>query len=57
MDIDLNDIRALYTVIMLVMFLGIVWWAYSRKRKARFREASQLPFNEPEHPRQESRHE
>ena len=57
MEFDITDIRALFTVIMLVLFLGIVWWAYSRKRKARFHEASQLPFNEPEHPRQESRHE
>jgi cytochrome c oxidase cbb3-type subunit 4 len=52
---DINDIRAWHTVIMLAVFLGIVWWAYSRKRKARFDEASQLPFNEPEQPANETK--
>ncbi len=49
----INDIRAWYTVVMLVMFLGIVWWAYSGRQKRRFDEAARLPFTEPEHPRGE----
>jgi cytochrome c oxidase cbb3-type subunit 4 len=47
---DINDIRALYSVLMFVMFIGIIIWAYSRKQKDRFNEASNLPFNEPEKP-------
>lgn len=57
---DINDIRAWHTVIMLAVFLGIVWWAYSKKRKARFHEAAHLPFNEPEQPvndKEQQRHE
>ncbi|UCE89296.1 MAG: cbb3-type cytochrome c oxidase subunit 3 [Pseudomonadota bacterium] len=48
---DINDIRAWYTVIMFAVFAGIVWWAWSGKQKRRFHEAARLPFNEPEHPR------
>ena len=37
---DINDIRSLVTVVSFVAFLGIVAWAYSAKRKARFEEAA-----------------
>jgi len=48
---DLHDIRAMFTVIMFVMFIGIVFWAWSNKRRNAFTEAANLPLNEPEHPR------
>lgn len=41
---DINDFRAWHTVVLLVLFLGIVWWAYSKKRKKSFDEAANLPF-------------
>jgi cytochrome c oxidase cbb3-type subunit 4 len=41
---DLNDIRAWHTLILLVLFLGIVFWAYSKRRKKAFDEAANLPF-------------
>ena len=44
MEITLNDIRAWYTPVMLFTFLGIVFWAYSRKRRPSFDEAANLPF-------------
>lgn len=47
---DLNDIRSWYTVVLFAVFIGIVIWAWSGKSKSRFNEASQLPFNEVEHP-------
>jgi len=47
---DLNDIRSWYTVVLFAVFIGIVLWAWSGKSKRRFNEASQLPFNEIEHP-------
>jgi cytochrome c oxidase cbb3-type subunit 4 len=34
----------LYTVLMLVVFVGIWAWAWSGKRKKAFREAANLPF-------------
>ena len=45
---DINDARALMTVLAFVSFLGIVFWAYSGKRKARFDEAARLPFDDDE---------
>jgi len=48
--IDINDFRSWYTVVLFAVFIGIVWWAYSGKSKRRFEDASQLPFNEVEHP-------
>ena len=38
---DLTDVRAVLTVVTLVVFLGIVVWAYSSKRKQRFDAAAQ----------------
>ena len=41
---DINDLRVVVTVVSFIVFLGIVVWAYSRKRKRDFDEAAQLPF-------------
>ena len=43
---DINGLRGVVAVVSLVLFLGIVWWAWSRHQKARFDEAAQLPFVE-----------
>ena len=34
------------TVVMLVVFLGIVAWAYSSKRRAAFDEAARVPLED-----------
>lgn len=49
---DINDFRAWFTLIMIITFVSIVIWAWSRKRVKDFRDAANLPFNEPESPRQ-----
>ncbi|MBI5335448.1 MAG: cbb3-type cytochrome c oxidase subunit 3 [Burkholderiales bacterium] len=41
---DLNDLRSVVTVLSLLAFLAIVFWAYSRGNRARFDEAARLPF-------------
>jgi len=42
---DINDMRSVMTVVSLLTFLGIVWWAYGVKgNKKRFEEAANLPF-------------
>ena len=48
---DYHDLRALFTVVMFVMFIGIVIWAWSRNQKQAFDEAANLPLSEPEYPR------
>jgi len=41
---DINDIRAVLTVLGFAGFVGIVVWAYSRSAKKGFDEAEALPF-------------
>jgi cytochrome c oxidase cbb3-type subunit 4 len=42
--VDINTLRGLSTLLLLVAFMGLVFWAYSSKRKKGFDEAAQLPF-------------
>jgi cytochrome c oxidase cbb3-type subunit IV len=41
---DINDLRVVISVASFVVFIGIVIWAYSRKRARDFDEAAMLPF-------------
>lgn len=41
---DINTLRSLVTVAGLILFIGILVWAYRPERKAEFDEATQLPF-------------
>jgi cytochrome c oxidase cbb3-type subunit IV len=43
---DVNDLRVLIMVLAFVAFVGIVVWAYSRRRKHDFEEAARLPFGD-----------
>jgi len=43
---DINDLRSIVTTISLLPFVGIVFWAWSRRNKADFDEAALLPFHE-----------
>lgn len=43
---DINLLRSIVTVVALVVFVGIVVWAWSRRNKERFDEAARLPFEQ-----------
>ena len=43
---DVNVLRIGVTLLSLVLFVGIVVWAWSRRNQAAFDEAAQLPFVE-----------
>ena len=43
---DYSLIQSIWTIVVLVLFIGIVIWAWSGKRKQRFDEAANLPFTE-----------
>lgn len=45
---ELNDFRAWHTVTLLVIFIGIIVWAYSKGPKKSFDEAANLPFADEE---------
>ncbi|VAW97993.1 Cytochrome c oxidase subunit CcoQ [hydrothermal vent metagenome] len=53
---DIHTLQSFVTLIWILVFLGIVIWAYSRKRKKDFKEAANLPLTEPEHPVQLNKH-
>ena len=46
---SLTLFNSIWTIVVMVTFLGIVAWAYSGKRKASFDEAARLPFAEDQH--------
>jgi cytochrome c oxidase cbb3-type subunit 4 len=37
-----------YLVILIAAFLGIVWWAFGARRRKRFEQDGEIPFNEPD---------
>jgi cytochrome c oxidase cbb3-type subunit 4 len=41
---DISDLHSLSTVLMMIAFIGICWWAFAPKRKKRFDDAANLPF-------------
>ncbi len=43
---DVITLRSITTVAGLVIFLGIVWWAWSKNRKTDFEQAANLPFEQ-----------
>jgi cytochrome c oxidase cbb3-type subunit 4 len=45
---DVNDLRSAVTVLMLLSFVGIAAWAWSRRRRDAFDEAASLPLAEDE---------
>ena len=43
---DINDLRSLFTVLSMICFVGIVWWAYSSRREQAYQEAAMLPLED-----------
>ncbi|MEY2862129.1 MAG: hypothetical protein RLZ68_1262 [Pseudomonadota bacterium] len=46
MHFDINILRAAVTVVSFAVFLGIVAWAWSKRRANDFDEAANLPFEQ-----------
>ena len=38
--------QSIWSIVVLITFLGIVVWAFSSKRKSAFDEAARLPFDD-----------
>ncbi|MFW5431454.1 MAG: cbb3-type cytochrome oxidase subunit 3 [Methylophilaceae bacterium] len=45
---DINTLRIAAIIVSLVLFLGIVVWAWRKRNTADFKEAANLPFVEGE---------
>lgn len=46
MNWDYGVVGSIFTVLVLVFFIGIVAWAFSKKSKAGFDEAANLVFDD-----------
>ncbi len=46
MELDINTLRSVVTVVSFFTFIGIMVWAYSRRHAADFEEAANLPFDQ-----------
>jgi cytochrome c oxidase cbb3-type subunit 4 len=44
--VDKTLFHEIWTVVLLIVFIGIWAWAWSRKRKKSFDEAAQLPLED-----------
>ena len=44
MNIDINFLRGVSTILVMIGFVGICLWAYSGRRKEEFDQAAQMPF-------------
>lgn len=45
-SMDINDFRGIQTILVMIAFFGIIWWAYSSHRKKKNDEAAHLPFDD-----------
>jgi len=45
-ELDYGTWRGIYTVLVFVLFIGVVWWAYSKGSKKRFEDAANSIFDE-----------
>ena len=48
MDNEFPIVGTVMTVVAFLIFVAIVWWAYSSKSKKRFEQAEQAPFALPD---------
>ena len=44
MEMDMGTFRGLITAVLKALFIGLVFWAYSRRRHADFEAAARLPL-------------
>jgi len=43
---SINTMRTVVTVVSFLVFIGIVFWAWSARRKSQFDEAARLPLDD-----------
>ncbi|MFT5506559.1 MAG: cytochrome c oxidase cbb3-type subunit 4 [Gammaproteobacteria bacterium] len=43
---DFLMIQSIWSIVILVTFIGIIVWAYSDTQKERFKEAENFPFDD-----------
>ena len=43
---DITTLRIVATLVCFVTFIGIAYWAYAERNRARFDEAARIPFEQ-----------
>jgi len=43
-EMDINTLRGISTLLMLLAFMGVCFWAYNSKRKDALNDAALIPF-------------
>jgi cytochrome c oxidase cbb3-type subunit 4 len=51
---DINVFRGVVTALLMALFVGLVFWAYSRRRHADFSTAAALPLEDDSRARAET---
>ncbi|GAA5644751.1 MULTISPECIES: CcoQ/FixQ family Cbb3-type cytochrome c oxidase assembly chaperone [Vibrio] len=45
---DIGTIHSIWTIVIFVCFIGVVWWAFGKSRKSRFEEDANMIFADEE---------
>ncbi len=51
---DINTLRSISPILVLLAFIGVCWWAFAPKRRKRFEEAAKLPFADEKQPQRDA---
>lgn len=43
---DINTLRGISTILCMMGFFAVCWWAFSPSQKKRFQEDAKLPFDD-----------
>ena len=46
----MSNFHLIWTIVLMVIFVGIFLWAWSSKRSTDFEEAARLPFDDEDEP-------
>jgi cytochrome c oxidase cbb3-type subunit IV len=47
---EIGTFRGLLTAVLMLLFIGLVFWAYSRRRNEDFEAAARLPLDDDRRP-------
>lgn len=47
---EIGTIRGLLTAVLMLLFIGVALWAFSRRRKDAFTEAANMPLEDDSRP-------
>lgn len=45
---EINELRSAVTVLSFLIFIGIIWWAYSDRRRQSYDQAARIPLDDDE---------